>query len=169
FFGGVFFGLLIGSRLKPLHELARGVSPPRWQVITAITGFVLRCAVVVFLLYSVLIAIWMSRANSSRKAFVFAIIALSHFSAAAIIIFVRMPFWLLLPLALIINFPIAAWINDVIAPDDVESRTVGLSYLVVWAAFLSCRWRSTANEDRNYRRHWFRRQSSDYTPEERRT
>ena len=139
FFGGVIFGLLIGSRFKPLNELARGVSPPRWPVITAITGFILRFAVVLFLLYSILIFVWNLRANTSRKEFVFAAIALSYFIAAVIILFVRMPFWLLLSLALIVNFPVAASINDVIQPEDVVSRTIGLSYLVLWAAFLSCR------------------------------
>lgn len=136
---GLSFGLLIGSRFKPLNELARGVSPGRWPVITAITGFVLRFAVVLFLLYSILIFIWNLRANSTRKEFVFAVIGLSYFIAAVIIIFVRMPFWLLLPLAVIVNFPVAASISDVIPPDDVTSRTVVLSYLVLWAAFLSCR------------------------------
>lgn len=139
FVGGALFGLLIGSRFKPLHELARGLSPARWPVITAITGFVLRFAVVLFLLYSIVIMIWVSRANTTRKDFVFAVISLSYFTAAVIILFVRMPFWLLLPLALIVNFPVVALINDVIQPDDVTSRTVALSYLVLWAAFLSCR------------------------------
>ena len=139
FVGGALFGLLIGSRIKPLHELARGVSPARWPVITAITGFVLRFAVVVFLLYSILIFVWNVRANTTHKEFVFAAIGLSYFIAAVIILFVRIPFWLLLPLALIVNFPVAASISDVIEPDDVTSRTIFLSYLVLWAAFLSCR------------------------------
>jgi hypothetical protein len=137
--GSLLFGLLIGSRFKPLHELARGVSPARWIVINAITGFVLRIAVVLFLLYSIVIMIWVSRANTSRKEFVFAVITLSYFIAAVIILFVRMPFWLLLPLAVIVNFPVAAYVNDVIEPKDPALRTITLSYLVLWAAFLSCR------------------------------
>ena len=39
---GAIFGLVIGSRFQPLDELARGTSPPRWPVVTAITGFVLQ-------------------------------------------------------------------------------------------------------------------------------
>ena len=136
---GVLFGLVIGSRIKPLNELARGVSPARWQVITAITGLVLRFTVVLLLLYMTVILAWLSRANTSHKQFVFAVITLIHFAAAAMIVFIRMPYWLLLPLAVIVNFPVAAYIKDVVAADDPASRAVALNYLVVWAAFLSCR------------------------------
>lgn len=165
FSGALMFGLLIGSRIKPLHELTRGIFPARWPVITAITGFLLRAAVVYSLLFSILVVTWASKANSSRKEYVFAVIALSHFVAAAIILFVRMPFWLLLPLAVVINFPIATLITDVLAKDDNFTRTLALNDLVLWVAFLSCRWRITTNEDRNYRRRWFRRQPSDYPSE----
>ena len=136
---GVIFGLVIGSRFKPLAELARGTSPPRWPVITAITGFILRFAVILFLMYSILAFVWIVTANSTRKEFTFAVITLSHFVAALIIIFVRMPFWLLLPLAVIVNFPVVTLITDVLAPEEVATWYVAIVYLHLWAAFMLCR------------------------------
>lgn len=136
---GVIFGLVTGSRFDPLHELIRGTTPPRWGVLAAITGFALRISVILFLMYSVLILIWMLRGRADRTEFTYTVIALSHFIAAAVIVFARMPFWLLLPLALIINFPIAAYVTEVLAEDAVEMRAITLGYLHLWAAFLFCR------------------------------
>ena len=167
---GVVFGLVIGSGFRPWHELARGTTPPQWPVVNGITGLLLRVLVVYGLMVSVLLLTDILNETYRRKEVVLTIIAVSHFTAAAIILFARLPFWLLLPFALIINFPVAALITDVLTKDDAFTRTIALNYLVLWAAFVSCRfrWRSTANEDRNYRRYWFRRQPSDCSTDERR-
>ena len=136
---GVIFGLVIGSRFDPLHELIRGTTPPRWSVLAAITGFALRIAVIFFLMLTVFILVWMLEGRAGRKELTFSVIAVSHFIAAAVIVFARMPFWLLLPLAIIVNFPIAVFVTDVLSPDAIESRVITLIYLHLWAAFLFCR------------------------------
>jgi hypothetical protein len=69
----------------------------------------------------------------------FALVGLIHFTLATAILFVRMPFWLLLPLALVINFPVAALMTDVLKEDDFAYRTITLIYLALWGAFLLCR------------------------------
>jgi len=53
------------------------------------------------------------------------------------IVFTRMPFWLLVLLALLINFPVAALITDVLTNEVL--RGLVIAYLTVWAAFLLCR------------------------------
>lgn len=162
---GVIFGLVIGSGFRPGHELLRGTTPPQRPLANGITGLILRVLVVYALMTSVLILIDLLNRTDSRKEVVFTIIAVSHFMAAAVILFARLPFWLLLPLAVVINVPIAVFITDVLTGDNEIARSIVLTYLLLWAAFVSGRWRSTENEDRNHRRHWFRRQSSDYTTE----
>lgn len=165
FLYGVIFGLMIGSRFDPLPELLRGTTPPRRSVLAAITGFALRVAVIFFLMFSVLVLIWMLMGPAPRKELTFSVIAVSHFIVAAVILFARMPFWLLLPLAIIINVPIVLFITHVLAEDAVEDRAITLVYLHLWAAFLVCRLslphKEQGNENRNNWRHWFRRQSSD--------
>ena len=88
---------------------------------------------------SVLHLIYELQCEPSPEEFSFAVIALGHFLAAVVIVFVRMPFWLLLPLALIINFPIAAYITDVLTDKEVALRNFSLAYLCVWGAFLLTR------------------------------
>ena len=136
---GVLFGLVIGSRFEPVSELLRGTSPPRWLALTGITGFALRVVVVFGLMESVLKLIFELQWEPSLEEFSFALIALGHFLAAAVIVFARMPCWLLLPLALIINFPIAAYITDVLTEEEVGLRNISLIYLGLWAAFLLTR------------------------------
>lgn len=136
---GVIFGLVIGSRFDPLQELIRGTTPPRWSVLAAITGFALRIAVIFFLMLTVLILVWMLEGRAGRKELTFSVIAVSHFIAAAVIVFARMPFWLLLPLAIIVNFPTAVVVTDVLTEDESNSRALVLVYLHLWAAFLFSR------------------------------
>ena len=136
---GVLFGLVIGSRLEPVGELLRGTSPPQWLALTGLTGLALRVLVIFGLMESVLKLIYELQWEPSAEEFSFAVLALGHFVAAVVIIFVRMPFWLLLPLALIINFPIAAFITDVLREQDVALRNISIGYLCVWGAFLLTR------------------------------
>ena len=136
---GVLFGFLIGSRFRPVHELLRGGTAMRWPVMNAITGLPLRVVVVFGVMESVLYVVYVQGQEFNRSDFTLAVIALIHFSAAAVIVFARLPFWLLLPLALIVNVPIAIFVTDVLTKNDGPMRTITLHYLALWAAFLSCR------------------------------
>jgi len=136
---GLVFGLATGSKFRPFYELLRGRTDERWLVMNGLTGLFLRVVVTFSLMESVLILILNLQGNFDRKKFTFSVIAVSHFFAAVVIVFARMPFRLLLPLAIVINFPIVALIADVLKPEDVENRTLTISYLVLWAGFLSCR------------------------------
>lgn len=136
---GAVFGLVSGSRFRPLAELLRGSTSPRLRVPAAITGFILRVLVVYLLMDVILMAIWFSQRDFHRKEFGFVAIALVHLLAALVIIFLRMPFWLLLPLALIINFPIALVITEVLTNAQNAERYLIIAYLTLWAAFLLTR------------------------------
>jgi hypothetical protein len=143
---GVIFGLVIGSRFRPWHELLRGTNPPQWPVPNGITGLLLRVLVVYALMVSVLLLIDLLNRTDHRKEVVLTIMAVTHCMAAAAILFARLPFRLLLPLALIINLPVVALITDVLTKDDELYRTFLLNYLVLWAAFVSCRFRFTSDQ-----------------------
>lgn len=136
---GVLFGLVIGSRFNPVTELLRGTSPPQWLALTGITGLALRVFVVFCLMESVLNMIWTVQTDRSPTEFSFGVIALCHFTAAVVIIFARMPLWLLLPLAFIINFPIVALITDVLREEHFPIHYLAIGYLSLWAAFLLTR------------------------------
>lgn len=137
---GILFGLTIGSRFRPLYELVRGATP-RWPVMNGITGVLLRIFVVFSLMESILCLILSLQGDFKRSEFTFAVIGLCHFGVAAVLVFGRLPFWLLLPLALIINIPIGALITDVLTDDQVGTvlRIITLNYLALWAAFVFCR------------------------------
>jgi hypothetical protein len=136
---GVILGLVIGSRIRPFSELIRGATAERWPVMTALTGLALRLFVIFGLMVSILSLILSMQGDFQRSEFTMSVIAVSHFGVAVLIIFARTPFWLLLPLALIINSPIAALITDVLKPDELFVRTITLNYLALWGGFLLCR------------------------------
>lgn len=136
---GVLYGLVVGSRFHPFRELIRGTPTSHYPVMAAITGFALRIVVILGLMYSILDLIWAQQIEFRREDFVFAAIFVSHFLIAGFILFARMPFWLLLPLAIIVNFPVAVVITDVLTEEDVGTRAIALNYLALWGAFLSCR------------------------------
>ena len=73
-----------------------------------------------------------------RQEFTFSVIAVSHFALAVVLVFARIPFWLLLPLAIIVNFPIVVFLSDAL-PKVEGVRVLTLIYLHLWAAFLLCR------------------------------
>ena len=162
---GVVFGLVVGSRLRPGYELIRGILADRWPLMNALSGLLLRVFVIFSLMASILSLILSRQGDFHRAEFTFSVIAVSHFAVAVVIIFARIPFWLLLPLAIVINFPIVTLITDVLTEKQTEIRVLTLVYLHLWAAFLVCRvsllHKEQDNENRNNWRHWFRRQSSD--------
>lgn len=136
---GVAFGLAIGSRFRPVDELIRGATPPRRPAMSGITGLLLRLFVLFALMEEIMFFIWVLQRDFQPRDFGFAIVGLVHFAVATALLFVRMPFWLLLPLALIINLPVAAFYTDVLIEADVGARVVTLNYLGLWGAFLLCR------------------------------
>ena len=102
------------------------------------TGLLLRVFVIFSLMVSILCLILSTQGDFDRKEFTFSVIAVSHFALAVVIIFARIPFWLLLPLAIIVNFPIVVFVTDAL-PNVVGVRVLTLVYLHLWAAFLLCR------------------------------
>ena len=135
---GAIFGLVVGSRFRPVYELLRGTAE-QWPVMCGLTGLLLRLLVIFALMVSILSLIPSTQGDFHRTEFAFSLIAVCHFAIALLILFVRLPFWLLLPLALIINFPTVALVTNVLRQQDDGIRILTLSYLCLWAAFLSFR------------------------------
>jgi hypothetical protein len=136
---GVTFGLVSGSKFSPMRELLRGTNPPRWVGLNGITGFLLRVLITYAMMEATLWVILMLQRSRSQSELAFAAIAFGHCAVATVILFTRMPFWLLLPLALLINFPVVVLITDVLTEDMIGLRPIIIAYLTVWAAFLLCR------------------------------
>ena len=136
---GVVFGLVSGSRFNPVSELLRGTTPPRWLVLNGITGFLLRVLIIYAMMESTLILIVITQVEGHKRELGFAAIAFSHCIAATVILFTRMPFWLLLLLALLINFPVVVLITDVLTKEQALERNFIIAYLTLWTAFLLCR------------------------------
>jgi len=133
---GVACCLITGSRLQPWRELVRGSEAIKSRVLTGITGLALRALLICGLMESILAVICLLQ-NLEYRAY--ALIALGHFAIASAIVFVRMKFWLLLPLALLVNLP-AAWLLEVILKNELPVyRYLTFSYLGIWAAFLVAR------------------------------
>lgn len=132
-------GLFVGSRVKPWRELIRGQAGVDSGVFSALSGLILRLAVVFFLLRSIVMLAALLGLNYSRKGLVFTVIPLSHFAIASVLVFVRMRFWLLLPLALIVTSPVVAFATDVLTPEDSFVWYLTVGYLTVWAIFLFTR------------------------------
>ena len=136
---GTVFGLVSGSKFSPLSELLRGTTPPRFLVLNGITGFFLRVLIIYALMETTLILIWTIRVERPQHELVFVAIAFSHCLAGTAVLFTRVPFWLLLLLALLINFPVAALITDVLTKEQELERNFIIAYLTLWTAFLLCR------------------------------
>jgi hypothetical protein len=136
---GAMFGLVSGSKLNPLSELLRGTTPPRWVGLNGITGFLLRVLITYAMMDSTLSLIWTIQRDRSQTEFAFVAIAFGHCLAATVILFTRMPFWLLLPLALLINFPVVVLITDVLTKNMIGLKPIIIAYLTLWGAFLLCR------------------------------
>lgn len=134
---GVIFGLVSGSKFNPVSELLRGTTPPRWLAVNGITGFVLRVLLIYATMDSTLMLIWTTQLENHQHDVIFVAIAVGHCVAAIVILFTRMPFWLLLVLTLLINFPVVVLITDVLTNEI--ARNAVIVYLALWTAFLLCR------------------------------
>lgn len=133
---GAVLGLVIGSRFRPVSELIRGTETEQCPVVNALTGLTLRLIVIFGLMVSILLLIVETQGDPRQSELLMSVIAVIHFALAVLILFVRVPFSMLLPLALIIDFPIAAWMTDVLQPDQFYERLITLIYLTLWGGFL---------------------------------
>jgi hypothetical protein len=137
---GLILGLVTGSRFEPLYELFRGTTITPWRIVaTGLTGTALRIVVIFAFMHSVLYLIWQEQRIEISHEQTIAVTAMIHFIAAGVIVFARMPSWLLLQLALIINLPVVVFITDVLTTEDAFMRMVSFIYLAIWFAFLVTR------------------------------
>jgi len=137
---GLVFGLLVGSRFEPLYELFRGItSTPALAVETGLSGFALRVVVIFGFMESVLNLIWQQQRIQLSSEQTMALIAIVHFVVAGVIVFARMPIWLLVPLALLVNVPIVLYFTEVLTGNDGGMRILTIFYLTVWFIFLATR------------------------------
>jgi hypothetical protein len=137
--------LAAGSELQPWRELVRGAEamPQQLRPLTGITGFFLRVVIVFFLMEATLATISTLQFGTSQKELEFALVALVHFIAAFAIVVARLRFWLLLPLALLVNVPVVFWLTEVAKDADLFWFYLIIGYLALWASFLLSRWSGT--------------------------
>lgn len=137
---GLVFGLLVGSsRFDPWSELIRGTTTTREDgVAAAITGIALRVVVIFGFMQSVVYLIYEQQVNESREHTV-AVIAVVHFIAAVVLVFVRVRSWRLLQLALLVNAPVVLFLTDVVTTRTDPMWTLSIIYVAVWFAFLVTR------------------------------
>ena len=137
---GVACCLITGSRLQPWRELVRGSEAAKSRILTGVTGLALRALLICGLMESILAVICVLQ-NAGHRAY--PLIVLGHFAIASAIVFVRMKFWLLLPLAVLVNLP-TAWLIAVMVKNELPIyRYLAFGYLAIWAAFLLARWSVT--------------------------
>lgn len=137
---GVVFGLVVGSRFEPWYELFRGTpTASSVRVETGLSGFILRVVVIFGFMESVLNLIWQQQRNEVSSEQTIAVIAVIHFILAGVLVFARMPTWLLVQLALLVNFPIVLFITDVLTTNDTGMRILSIFYLTIWFVFLVTR------------------------------
>ena len=138
---GAILGLFTGSRLDAWSELVRGVDsvPHNAWFLTGLTGFVLRLAIIFFLMESILaITVVLQSENLGIDSVSFVLLLL-HFGAAFLIVFARLTFWKVLPLAIIINFTLAAYMVDLLKVVPVVFFYLYVGYLSAWGLFLISR------------------------------
>ena len=141
-FIGMTYGLFTGSRLQPWRELVRGAEwlPRQSRLLTGFTGLLLRVTIIFSLMESILYLIWILQSDSQNDLLSF-VIAFGHFVAASVVVFSRLKYSFLVPLAILLNLPVVVFIKDLLTDADLFWWYVAVSYLVAWAAFLLTRWR----------------------------
>lgn len=136
----VVFGVVTGTNFQPLRAFVSRTTASRYRVLSVITGFALRVLVVFALMESILYLLWTQIYNLGDAEATFAVFAFSHFIAATVIVFARIPFNYLVAIALIVNLPVVAFILN--ALKDQEEAPVGFiafAYIALWAAYLLSR------------------------------
>lgn len=137
---GLIFGLIVGSRFEPFYELVRGTTSTPWLCVeTGLTGFALRVVVIFGFMESVLNLIWQQQRHENNAEQTLAIIAVVHFVAAGVIVFTRMPTWLLVQFALLVNIPIVLFMTEVLTSNDGGMQILSIFYLTIWFVFLVTR------------------------------
>jgi len=141
-FIGLSYGLVIGSRLKPWRAFTSGgeaIGKMSARILAGFVGLILRLAIVFVFMETVVIFIYIAHSNYSHREMVWAILTLSHFTAALLVVFLKMRFWLLAVLAAVVTAPGVMFV--------VEFRDgLGmllyfcLAYLIAWAVFVLTRW-----------------------------
>lgn len=147
---GLLLGVVTGSRFEPWYELSRGTITTPWRVVaTGLTGIALRVVVIFAFMQSVLYLIWAQEGITVRSEYRIAVMAVIHFVVAGVIVFARMPSWLLVLLAVIINLPVILFVTEVLATDRGPMRMLTFIYLAIWFAFLVTRLSDTKQSTQN--------------------
>ncbi len=133
---GLAMGLFIGSHVEPWRELVREQAGSGSTTLSALTGIILRLTIVFFLMMSIVSLAAIYGLRHSRQTLAFGVIAVVHFALASALVFARLKFWVLLPLAILVTSPIVPFVTDVLTPNDSLMWYVSVSYLGVWAVFL---------------------------------
>lgn len=138
---GALFGVFTGSRFDAWRELVRGMDslPPSTRFLTGLTGLVLRLAIIFCLMESILaITVALQPHNFGTDVIFFGVLLL-HFATAFPIVFVRMKFGKLLPLAIIINFTLAGYMSEWFYGIPAGLFNLYVCYVIAWGLFLITR------------------------------
>lgn len=137
-------GIVIGSNLNPWRAFVRGAGfiVPKSAFLTGMTGFILRLVIVVAFMGAVLLMICTTQGNATHKDVVWAILILCHLTAALLVVFIRMPFWLLLILSTLVTAPVVMLVAEFQYKLEWGFYLI-IGYLAVWIVFLLARWRPT--------------------------
>ena len=137
-------GIVIGSNLNPWRALVRGAGfiAPKSAFLAGMTGFILRLAIVFAFMGAVLLMICTTQVNSTHKDVVWAIIIFCNLTVALLVVFIRMPFWLLLILSTLVTAPVVMLVAEFQYKLEWGFYLI-IGYLAVWIVFLLARWRPT--------------------------
>lgn len=138
---GIGMGIVTGTHLRLWHELVRQGDRvgPVLGVFASLVGVVFRLVVPFLFMGSVIMLIGIAQAGEPQEiALVWWALMAAHFTAATVLVFVRVKTDVLLPLAVIANAPIVAVLFKV-----PWLQYVVIGYLALWAVFLLTRWRQT--------------------------
>jgi len=137
-------GVVIGSNLNPWGAFVRGAGfiVPRSAFLSGVTGFILRLFIVFAFMDAVMLMICSTQVNSTHKEIVWDTLVLCHLAAALLVVFIRMPFWLLLILTVLVTSPVVMLVAEFQHKLEWGFYPI-IGYLAVWIAFLLARWRPT--------------------------
>lgn len=137
-------GVVIGSNLNPWRAVVRGADflVPRSAFVAGVTGLILRLFIVCAFMGAVMLMICSQQVNSTHKEVVWAILILCHLTAALLVVFIRMPFLLLLILSILVTAPVVMLVAEFQHKLEWGFYPI-IGYLVAWIAFLLARWRPT--------------------------
>lgn len=143
-FTAVACGVVIGSKLNPWRALVRGANfiVPRSTFVAGVTGLILRLFIAWAFMTAVMLMICSIQMNSTHKEVVWAILILCHLTATLLIVFIRMPFLLLLILSVLVNAPVVMVVAEFQHKLEWQFYPI-IGYLVAWIVFLLARWRPT--------------------------